>query len=110
MDEINDILARYMYHRDPQVHFMPDLYTGILMLPPLWWSRHGILEIGEDLGDDSTIMTFDMTESESEWSNNDEITSEDEEELCIGAHLLRELQDDDVDEEFFEEYEQNYRT
>lgn len=73
-----------------RVDFIPDPFSGVLTVTEQWFADHGV-EVDED-DDEITLGTFDVTlESDDDMDEDECIESDEEVELCIGAHVLAQL-------------------
>jgi hypothetical protein len=81
---------------------MPDIYTGVLTVWPLWMRDHGVFDhrLSDLLLDAASIETISISDDPA-WDDEQDIDSEEEAEMIIGAHVLAEMyaedQFDDMD-------------
>lgn len=89
--------AMYLVEMDPE-EFIPDPHTGVLTLFDLWLERWGCTDRTVDhfLGDNATVDTYPC-DADGDSVFEESITSDDEDEMVIGAHIL--LTMEDIDDE-----------
>lgn len=75
---------------------MPDIFTGVLTVWPLWMHDHGVeSDIHIITDDEESIVTISISDDPA-WDDGEEyIDSEEEAEMLIGAHALAELYAED---------------
>ena len=113
-DSIMAILSTMKFNREYRFQLIPDCLTGIVRPTDLWMQEYGIEYmysgwIGADQLDQDSIVTFPC-DIQSDHDDEECIESEDEEELCVGQHIIMELVREDAEERgLFDEAANNGR-
>jgi len=82
--------------------FIPDPYTGVLTMFDIWLNQYGVLDdMFIDFPEHITLATYPTNESDLETRGEEAITTEEEDEIIIGSHILVTLhaEDDIMSEE-----------
>jgi hypothetical protein len=75
---------------------MPDIFTGVLTVWPLWMRDHGIESDIVVISDDEESIPTISVSDDPIWDEGDEyIDDEEEAEMIIGAHVLAEMYAED---------------
>ena len=77
--------------------FIPDPYSGVLIMFDLWLHEWGVMDgMFMDFPDHLTVATYPTTDSEFEMEGEEAITAEEHDELIVGSVILTQMDEEYV--------------